>query len=183
MAVKQHDRRHATRSLLLDAAVRVIDHDNLQGFTLDAVAREAGVSKGGLFYHFESKQALVRGMLEAAMTAFERRVDELHEDIPGGYAKAFVLATIEAATSSQHLRTTTALCAALVGHPELLEPYAERSQQWQARLEQDDISPAKATLARLAADGLFYANLFGAGGVFAPRQEAVMALLIDLTQP
>lgn len=181
--MKHANRRHATRTSLLDAAVRVIDRDTLQGFTLEAVAQEAGVSKGGLFYHFESKQALVRGMLDAAFEAFERRIGELYEAVPGGYVKAFVLATIEAATSPQHLQTKTALCAAVASHPELLSPYAQRSQQWQSRLEQDGTLPARATVARLAADGLFFMNLFGSREVFAPQQEALVSLLMDLAQP
>ena len=31
--------------------------------TLEAVAKEAGVSKGGLLYHFSNKEALIEGMI------------------------------------------------------------------------------------------------------------------------
>ena len=60
--MRHQDRRHTTRSLVLDAAIRTIDREGLQGFTVEAVAREAGVSKGGIFYHFESKQGLIHAM-------------------------------------------------------------------------------------------------------------------------
>ncbi|HZB75928.1 MAG TPA: TetR family transcriptional regulator, partial [Solirubrobacteraceae bacterium] len=44
--------RPSRREALLDAAIRVIRRDGAQKLTLDAVAAEAGVSKGGILYHF-----------------------------------------------------------------------------------------------------------------------------------
>ena len=118
------------------------------------------------------------------MEMFEQRISELLESGKvKRYAAAFVLATVEATTSTQYLRTTTALCAAMAGHPELLEPYAKRSREWQTRLEHDGTSPIQATVARLAADGLFYSALLGAKSVFESQYEAILNLLMEMTQP
>jgi AcrR family transcriptional regulator len=51
------------RERLLDAAERVVAESGAKHLTLDAVAKSAGVSKGGLLYHFPSKEALLQGML------------------------------------------------------------------------------------------------------------------------
>lgn len=51
------------RDRLLDAAERVVVESGATHLTLDAVAKSAGVSKGGLLYHFPSKEALLDGML------------------------------------------------------------------------------------------------------------------------
>jgi AcrR family transcriptional regulator len=51
------------RERLLDAAERVVTESGATHLTLDAVAKSAGVSKGGLLYHFPSKEALLEGML------------------------------------------------------------------------------------------------------------------------
>jgi AcrR family transcriptional regulator len=51
------------RDRLLDAAERVVVEAGATHLTLDAVAKSAGVSKGGLLYHFPSKEALLEGML------------------------------------------------------------------------------------------------------------------------
>lgn len=51
------------RERLLDAAERVVVESGATHLTLDAVAKSAGVSKGGLLYHFPSKEALLEGML------------------------------------------------------------------------------------------------------------------------
>ena len=53
----------SARERLLDAAERVVAESGAKHLTLDAVAKSAGVSKGGLLYHFPSKEALLEGML------------------------------------------------------------------------------------------------------------------------
>ena len=44
--------------------------------TLDAVAERAGVSKGGLLYHFPSKESLLQAMVDRNM----RRLSRDHAD-------------------------------------------------------------------------------------------------------
>ncbi len=53
------------RQRIFDAAFTVAARDGLLSMTLDNVAKEAGISKGGLTYHFPSKDVLIRQMLEA----------------------------------------------------------------------------------------------------------------------
>ena len=64
-----------TRDRLLDAAATVVHRDGAQALTLDAVAQEAEVSKGGLLYHFRSKRELVEGMVERWLADFGREID------------------------------------------------------------------------------------------------------------
>src|SRR5699024_915071 len=52
-----------TKEKLLDAFDALLDERGTAGATLDAVAAKAGVSKGGLLYHFGSKAELVNGSL------------------------------------------------------------------------------------------------------------------------
>lgn len=54
----------STRDRLLDAFETLLVSEGSRAATLDAVASAADVSKGGLLYHFHSKDDLVEGMLE-----------------------------------------------------------------------------------------------------------------------
>lgn len=54
----------STRDQILDAFETLIIEQGERSATLTAVAASAGVSKGGLLYHFDSKQALARGLAE-----------------------------------------------------------------------------------------------------------------------
>ena len=49
-----------TRSAILAAAVQTLQRAGLEGFTLEAVARRAGVVKGLVLYHYGSRARLLR---------------------------------------------------------------------------------------------------------------------------
>ena len=49
----------ATRSAILAAAIHTLQRGGVEGFTLDAVARRAGVVKGLVLYHYGSQARLL----------------------------------------------------------------------------------------------------------------------------
>lgn len=53
-----------TRDRILTALRTVLAERGSGGVTLESVAAEAGISKGGLLYHFPSKEALYEGILD-----------------------------------------------------------------------------------------------------------------------
>lgn len=67
-------RRGAARRELQDAARAVLLRAGVAGLTLEAVAREAGVTKQGLLYHFASKEELV---FEILLETWERDAKEI----------------------------------------------------------------------------------------------------------
>jgi AcrR family transcriptional regulator len=164
----------STRARLLDAAVAVVRRDGAQALTLDAVAAEAGVSKGGLLYHFKSKRDLLDGMVERWVDGWQAQIDAAIGD--GGFAHAYVRAALPPTDPDAGF----GLLAALVAEPAVLEIVRARYREWQARLEAESADPVAATVARLAADGLWLADLLG----FAPpsgalRDEVVARLIRD----
>ena len=80
--------RANTRAKLLEAASAVIRRDGAQGLTLDAVAAEAGVSKGGLLYHFASKRDLLDGLVERWLDEFQEDIDAAGPGFVAGYVRA-----------------------------------------------------------------------------------------------
>jgi AcrR family transcriptional regulator len=64
---RQQRRRDRSRDEILAAARTVLLRDGITAVTLEAVAREAGMSKTGLYYYFASKEALVFELVFAAL--------------------------------------------------------------------------------------------------------------------
>lgn len=58
-----------TRDRILVALRTLLSRGGTSAATLDNVAAEAGVSKGGLLYHFPSKRALFAGLVEQTTAA------------------------------------------------------------------------------------------------------------------
>ena len=107
---------NVTRSRIVETALRAASVDGLEGITLGKVASDVGMSKSGLFAHFDSKEALQVDVLMAAAEKFaavvvtpafaaprgEPRLRSLfehwleweqHESLPGGCV--FMHATVE----------------------------------------------------------------------------------------
>jgi AcrR family transcriptional regulator len=61
------------RYKVLEAAVAIVAREGAAHLTIDAVAAQAGLSKGGVLYHFPSKRALLDGMLERLLDDSETR--------------------------------------------------------------------------------------------------------------
>jgi AcrR family transcriptional regulator len=174
--------RPTARRAILDAAAHVVARQGVAALTLEAVAREAGVSKGGLLYHFGTKEALLQGLLAARLEAYEESLDrEVAGDPagPGRWTRALVRTTFAPAEPAAGIAAS--LFAAFVADPRLLEPARARYAAWQARLAEDGIDPVRATLARLAADGLYFAELFGLAPPAGTLRERVLEALLALT--
>src|SRR5690242_1339809 len=82
-----------TVGVILEAAERVIVRSGVERATIDEVAREAGVSKGGVLHHFPSKDAIILGLVEMLVSRFEANVLKRQADDPdpnGSFTRAFL---------------------------------------------------------------------------------------------
>lgn len=69
---------------ILDAASQLFVHYGFDKTTISDIAREAGVSKGAIYLHFESKDQLFEGLLFREMTAYSMTWIRLIEADPEG---------------------------------------------------------------------------------------------------
>jgi AcrR family transcriptional regulator len=171
------------REAILAGACRVVRAEGGAGLTLEAAAREAGVSKGGLLYHFPSKEALITGMIEQLCANFDAAMDrELAADEapgPGRWVRAY--ARLSCAVAAQPLDGLyAALIAAIGTNIELLGPLRAAFERWQRRAIDDGLDPALATLVRLASDGLWFADLMGVAPPSPELRAQVCAQLLAL---
>jgi AcrR family transcriptional regulator len=63
-----------TRERIVDRAYRLATREGLEGLSLGALATDLGMSKSGLFAHFDSKEDLQLAVLEEAAHRFEEAV-------------------------------------------------------------------------------------------------------------
>ncbi|MDP9866492.1 MULTISPECIES: TetR/AcrR family transcriptional regulator [Streptosporangium] len=178
--------RPSSKDRLLDAAAEVLLTEGAESLTLEAVARRAGISKGGLFYHFPTKQALVAAMIERLVGAFDAALADAGPR-PGDFLRAYVAATVPEAVPERPAggrapadRVTAALLAGVLVDPGGLAPLRERYATWQRRLTDDGVDPAVATLVRLAVDGWWAARLLGLAEPEAGLHERVRRHLMEM---
>src|SRR6516162_7451902 len=61
-----------TRERLLQAAFREVYRVGFQSASIDTILAAANVTKGALYYHFESKEALGRAIIDEVVATFAR---------------------------------------------------------------------------------------------------------------
>jgi TetR/AcrR family acrAB operon transcriptional repressor len=86
----------ATREKLLDAAENVFLARGVANATLEQIAKEAGLTRGAVYWHFKNKAEVFRAVLDRVRLPFEEFIEELDEpDRKENPARAMRLACIE----------------------------------------------------------------------------------------
>jgi AcrR family transcriptional regulator len=186
--MKRQKTTSPTIDLILTAAERVVLRDGVTRLTLEAVAREARLSKGGVLYHFATKEALIQAMLERLIQYYEQEIaqQQQHDTEPGRWTRAYVRTKIAPLLSypgeadfPKSKAVSAGLIVAAATNPKLLEPLRERFRAWQQAIEGDGIGATRATIIRLAVDGLWLADLLG---IWSPSGALRQQVLDDLIQ-
>lgn len=76
---KTKDEAAITRQTLLDAAKQVFSSKGFNQTSLEAVAMEAGVTRGAIYWHFGNKIEMFRAVLEQCYQNAEIKVDKILE--------------------------------------------------------------------------------------------------------
>jgi len=169
----------------LNAAETVALRDGVAHFTIDAVAAEAGLSKGGVLYHFPSKESLIRGMVERLVASTQTSIEErvALDPVPEGRVLRAYLDIIfsehcEAAVRCRQL--SAVLLSATFTDPTLLEPLRESAQKLRDRFADDQFDGAVSLIVRLAADGLRMCEMLNMPVVDAEGRQRAIAQLYKM---
>jgi AcrR family transcriptional regulator len=171
-----------TRRALLDSAGEVIRMRGLNA-SLDDIARHAGVSKGGLIYHFASKEELLLELARNLLARFRAEVDKRldpADQAPGRFTRAYIRALLAPAADEVALRREIALISQLNTLPAVASLVAADTAQLNAELEADGLPQDVLTLVTAAADGVSSAPMWGASSD-APEYRELELRLIQLT--
>lgn len=138
-----------TRQLILTSAARLIGRHGTTVPVTD-IAEAAGVSKGGLLYHFPNKETLLNGVATNLMTQFRSHVEQAAtaepEGVPGRLTRAYIRVSFAHAGDPSGLRDYIALAAHLMFEPALEELAQADAAQWRSALFEDGLDPAIARI-------------------------------------
>lgn len=171
-----------TRRALLDAAATVI-RTRGQAASLDDIARQAGVSKGGLLYHFSTKDELVHALASRLLDGFRAEVDaavDPADTAPGRLTRGYIRASLRTADDDAAAREGMALVAQLMTLPEVARLAREDAGRWDAELAADGLPEHVLELVVAAADGGFAAPLWGGSPAATSRlEDQLVGLTLD----
>lgn len=177
-----------TRDSLLDAAEEVALRDGLAALTLDAVAREAGASKGGLLHHFKGKHDLLLAMVARIAHGWSSDVRASIDAQPPGphrTARAMLASCIDdpEAWGEACERTSAVLMAAMAHDRRLVQPVREAYAHVLEMIHKEAQSgPATGEVVVLALHGLWFEWAFGMADVTPARAARVRRTLRSMLQ-
>lgn len=151
---------------ILDAAETIVRANGVGGLTLDAAAREAGVSKGGLLYHFGSKEALLTGLLGRLAAWIDQDFESAVAAQPAGpgqVARAILtwgFGLTPEAMNERCERSAAVFLAAFHQDPALLDPIRAVIARMREAVARDGLAPGHGGAVLAACDGLFMARIF-----------------------
>lgn len=176
-----------TRDKICEAAIRVAGRDGLMAMTMDNVAKEAGVSKGGVMYHFPSKDDLVKGLMEHFGDRVEQAILQRIADDPEPryrWVRSMLACLFPGPEEVKSGNTPISpemienfmltVLAAAVNSPQLIkEPLRQMGLKLRERLLSDPEDGLEQLLIWLAVDGLFLWSFVG----LIQRDESLYAEL------
>lgn len=143
------------RERVLEAAERVITDVGAARLTLDAVAQAAGVSKGGLLYHFPSKESLLGALAQRYVDSMDHCIGAAKDELKEGSSrdlKACILGVLGSDPRSKAMGAV--LLATAANDLALLEVIRDRIAEYTAEIEANSTDFARAAIVSLAVDGL-----------------------------
>ena len=76
--------RESKKTMILDAAIQVIEEDGITAVTFDSVAAAAGITRAGIIYHFPSRDDLIAAIHQRLADRWERQLENHLELGAGG---------------------------------------------------------------------------------------------------
>jgi AcrR family transcriptional regulator len=166
------------RERIIAAAIAVSKESGAGRLSIAAIARRAGVSKGGLLYHFPKKDALMRDLVEHHLSGVDAAIRTAEGECarPNAVARAFV----EVYRDHVHCQPPrpSGVLAALAENPHLLEPVREHQVRVVDRIRSSAVDLDISLIAFLAVEGLKALDLFEADPLTGEERERVLDALV-----
>lgn len=162
-------------SRILEAARAIAARDGAGKITIEAVAKEAGLSKGGVLYNFPTKKALLSGLLDQMLVAHRGLLSEVPESHPARTLTGYLETVIQSKDVDDDL--SMAILATAATDPRLLDPLRTELDSDLERILTDTQDAPAAMIAVLAIQGLRFQRLLNLPDGGAEIRERVIERL------
>ena len=179
--MKNTSRTARTRELAIQAAIAVLTRDGPNRLTIDAIARESGISKGGVLHHFPSKQEILKALVEYQMAGFVVFCDEYIAQLPPNNQEVTMHTSIALCKHSEAEGESIfiALLAGLSENRNLLEQFSIAAQATVERMRAEAEDPDLSLLRWVAAIGINHLSIVGISPFTVADRERLFARLMD----
>lgn len=164
----------------MDAFEALLVDDGERAATLEATARRAGVSKGGLLYHFGSKESLESGLIERLGRLVDVDIEAITTADEGAIAYFLRSSVMQNDPLDRAIIATSRLAQG--GSAAASSALRDIRVRWEDALRPHTKDATALDLVMLVSDGLYFNNALQGGNIPGPvprgtEMDALIALV------
>lgn len=166
------------RSHIIQTAIQFLKEHDLHMLTLEKVAKQANISKGGLLYHFKTKDELYTAIAQTIMSEFHDSFEALAklEHGVGKRTRGFILA------SQRDYEEGAWINIAIQIFQQDDHAISSAYEQLLESLLHDGLTSSVVHMIRLTIDGLYYSKLLNIAPVSQEVTDIVFEQLLEMTR-
>ncbi len=168
---------------MLESAATIAGRDGIASLSLNAVAYEAGVSKGGLLHHFPNKQALIFALFARLLAIMEAAISApmaADKTAYGRFTRAYLhYLSAPELTDTQESRQLMVLSLAMPDEQVLRQCWRD----WMLAQGDELDNGHTGILVRYAADGIWLSELTEGRTMSTEHRQALVKTLHNMTLP
>lgn len=174
-------RSERTRIAVISAALAIIAREGAGHLTLDAIAKESGISKGGLLHQFPNKRAVLAALLEHQTAFFTSFLAQFLDAHGADFIQPRLAAEI--ATTREIIKTPNSLAfavlAAAAQDPSFMAVIRHGEIETIAAIRAEAAAPDIAVQHWFTARGVAFSMLLGLCPLSPDEREGVFQRLLD----
>ncbi|MGH8779684.1 TetR/AcrR family transcriptional regulator [Paraburkholderia sp.] len=174
-------RSERSRQTAIQAALVILTRDGVGALTFDALARESGISKGGLLHQFRTKSGIIKALLEYQTQHFQQFATDYLSSKAASATEPTLSAQIAVSREAmkQPHPVARAVLAALVEDATLLEMIRTTDVPNIKTIEKEATDPDMALVRWAAAKGLAFNALLGLCPLSDKQRDRLFERLLD----
>jgi AcrR family transcriptional regulator len=172
-----------SREIVLQAAERIVQTMGAGNLTFDNLVKESGVTRGGITYHFPTKDALLQALLERDLAQWEASEAQFRPKNMQNERAADLIGVLRAMTHSSEdkRRFVGGMMSAATLDPDMLKPIRDYHDQRYGELKGTprDIN---CLILELAAAGMFWMDITRCHEFTPVMRKKIIARLENLAK-
>lgn len=174
-------RSERTKAAVIEAALAIIARDGAGRLTLDAIAKESGVSKGGLLHQFPNKRAVLVALLEYQADYYGAFAQTFLAEHGASFAEPTLAAQI--AVFREIVKGSNSIAFAILGvaaqEPAFMSPVRERDEVTVATVLKEAKDPQRSLARLFSARGLALSAMLGTCPLSDAERDQMFEYLLD----
>ncbi len=165
--------------ILINVA-KIINEEGMQKLTIDHVAKKSDITKGGVLYHFESKEQLILKMNERVIAQYNASIDRFKKQLTGAYkfTRAYAMATLDMLEDSEDVLLPAVFISSQESEKSK-QLWDQVSEEWNEAFKKDEGNLYKITELRMICDGVWFSMMYQYGEDLREEMKEIIKRYCD----